>query len=211
MEPGVPARRRNARDRARRAGCASSATACSIRSPSRACRPCSAMGLSGLMDVALHPQVRARTTSSISATTSRRRARTTRRRSRAATLDGEALTDVRDIFVDAGRRRRVAHRVRPRRHALHDDRRRRRQRRAGSQQPRRQGAAAARRWQRADRQSVRRASRATSPRSTRSATAARSASRCIPAPARCGRTRTVRTAATRSTSSSPARTTAGRS
>ena len=82
---------------------------------------------------------------------------------------------------------------------------------AGPEQSCRQGAAADARGQRAGRQSVRRQGRATSPRSSRSGTATRSAWPRIRRRAASGSSRWARTAATSSTCSSPAATTAGRS
>ena len=111
-----------------------------------------------------------------------------------------------------GFRRHVADRVRSRRHALHDDDGRTAEAgfASGSQQPGRQGAAAARRRQRSGRQPVRRTRRPPAGGVHAWSPQRRSAWPCIPSPARCGSTRTVRTAATKSTSSSRAPTTAGR-
>ena len=85
--------------------------------------------------------VRREPASSISPT----RSRSTRSAGRSALArgrwDGQALTDVKRHLRGGRRQRHVAHRVRPRRHALHDDRPA--DDAAGSQQPGRQGAAAA--------------------------------------------------------------------
>ena len=140
----------------------------------------------GYMDVALHPQVRRRTSSSISRYTKplddkrqttaiarghvgRQRAHRARRTS--SSREGSGTSRIafgRDgmLYVDhaAGRGNE----------------------RAGPEQPGRQGAAPQRRRQRAAGQSVRRQGRRTSRRSTRSAIAARSAWPCTRAPARCG-------------------------
>ena len=82
--------------------------------------------------------------------------------------------------------------------------------RAGARQAAGQTRAAQRRRQRPEGQSVRRRE-ARGRRSGRTAIATCKARRCIRARASCGRTNTVRRAATRSTFPSPARTTAGRS
>ena len=165
----------------------------------------------GFMDVALHPQFAENQFVYLTYTKPLDEKRRTVAIARGR-WDGSALDrSPRHLRGRRWHRDASRHRVRPRRHAVHDDDRRQRRIAAGSQQPGRQGAAAARR-RHACRATTRSSDApATSPRSTRSATAARWAWRCIPAPARCGRTRTARTAATKSTSSSRARTTAGRS
>jgi glucose/arabinose dehydrogenase len=107
-------------------------------------------GLSGLMDVALHPQFAQNRLVYLTYTKPLQGTQNTLALARGR-LDGQTLTDVRDVFVaSAGTGRRIENRVRPRRHDLHDNRRGRRQGRAGPEQPRRQGAATARRWQCAD-------------------------------------------------------------
>ena len=115
-----------------------------------------------------------RTSSSTSATRSRSTRSADRRRSRAGKWDGNALTETKDVFVVDRRHRHVARIAFGRDGMLYVTTSRRRQRRAGSEQPGRQGAAPQGRRHRAERQPVRRQGRRTSPRCTRSATAARS-------------------------------------
>ena len=172
------------------AGCGSSATACSIRSRSPA-RPASYWaGESGLpgavhgyMDIALHPQFAENQLVYLTYTKPLdEKRRTVGDRARDAGT-ASALTEVTDIFVaDAAGTSRIAF-GRDGTLFMTTDRQRNP---AGSQHAGRQGAAASATTA-ACRPTTRSSGRpATSPRSTRSATAARSAWRCIRAPARCG-------------------------
>ena len=197
-------------------GSASSATACSIRSRSPAVRRRSSAGESGLPG-AVHGSWTSRsirnsrrTSSSISPTRSRSATSDDACAVARMTVDGQGIDRrPRHLRRRRQRRQRVAHRVRPRRHAVH-----------------RRPAAATRRIRTVTRGKVLRLSDdgsvpADNPfvgtgrlqagdlfaRPSQLARAGDPSGR----PARCGRTRTVRTAATRSTSSSRAATTAGRS
>ena len=116
-----------------------------------------AAGLTGLMEVALHPQFAANSlvyltyTKQVSAGPP---AVTTLALARGR-WNGTALVDTKEIFnAGAGRERPGAPDVRPRRHALRHDRRRERPGRAEPEQPGGQGAAAEGRRHRARRQPV---------------------------------------------------------
>ena len=190
------------------ASCASSATACSIRKPvaggptatspaSPACpAPCTATWTS--RSIRSSPRTSFVYLSYTKPLDEKRRtvaiARGTLRRQGAHRGQGH---------LRPRRGRHDAHRVRQRRHALrHDDRRQseRSELPAEPRRPGRQGAAHPRRWQHPARQPVRgKAGRQARGLYARPSQRARTR-RCIPAPARCGSTRTARTAATRSTS-----------
>ena len=183
----------------------SSATACSIRQPVAGVPKSQAARLGGLMDVVLHP--RFAENKLIYLTYSKPRRQRARSRRAGARPMGRRGADRREgsfrgrAVLERIGRGRVAPRVRPRRHALHDDRRvgREPDGRAGARPSQRQGAAPARRWHGAARQSVCRQAPDTSRRFSRSDIAIRSGWPFSPRPARSARTRTAPTAATKST------------
>ena len=163
------------------------------------------------MDVALHPQF---ATNKLRLSLIRQADSTKRDgdRDRARPLERYGADRCQRCLRRPGwRRRRRAHGLWSRRHDVCDDGGGGGNGSAGSQWPERQSAAPQGRRDGADLTTPSSAAPDIGPRSTRSDIEARSDSRCIRGPERSGRTRTGRTAATKSTSSSRARITAGRS
>ncbi len=126
VEPRVAAERRDARDRTRRASCASSATACSIRSRSTGVPEVRVQGLSGLFDVVLHPQFATQSRRLFELQQSRIGRAPERARCRARRLERPGAHGRARHLRHDGREQRLAARVRPRRQALRQHVRQRR-------------------------------------------------------------------------------------
>ena len=198
VEPRVSAGRQHARHRARRPAADHSQRRARSEAGRRRARPSGRMGLTGLMDVVLHPRFAENQFVYLTYTSRSRRRQSTLALARGR-WNGSALTDVADIFV-AGPGTGGASRL-----AFARDGTLFMTTGGGGGTARRIPTATAARCcgcgtTAACRPTTRSSGApATSRRSIRSGTATRSAWPSIRRPATCGRTRTARTAATRST------------